>query len=70
MTASSSYSGTVDNFWSRDDIRVHTLGGSPKAVEILAEGSVRGQADPAPQARSVEERKRRGSPSAGDVQSA
>jgi len=23
----------VDNFWSRDDIRVHTFGGSPKAVE-------------------------------------
>jgi hypothetical protein len=27
MTASSSYSGTVDNFWSRGDIRVHTFGG-------------------------------------------
>ena len=46
MTASSTCSGTVDNFWSRDDIRVHTFGGSPKAVEVLAEGSVRGQADP------------------------
>src|SRR5664279_5357246 len=46
MTASSSCSGTVDNFWSRDDIRVHTFEGSPKAVEVLAEGSVRGQADP------------------------
>src|SRR5664279_1937438 len=46
MTASSSYSGTVDNFWSRDDIRVHTFAGTPKAVEVLAEGSVRGQADP------------------------
>ena len=46
MTASSSCSGTVDNFWSRDDIRVHTFGGTPKAVEALAEGSVRGQADP------------------------
>ena len=34
MTASSSYSGTVDNFWRRDDIRVHTFGGSPKAVEV------------------------------------
>src|SRR5450755_3448396 len=32
MTASSSYSGTVDNFWSRDDIRVRTHWGSPKAV--------------------------------------
>ena len=30
MTASGSCSGTVDNFWSRDDIRVHTFGGSPK----------------------------------------
>ena len=38
MTAASSCSGTVDNFWSRDDIRVHTFGGSPKAVEVLAEG--------------------------------
>src|SRR5664280_3782773 len=46
MTASSSYSGTVDNLWSRDDIRVHTFGGSPEAAEVLAEGSVRGQADP------------------------
>src|SRR5664280_1233838 len=46
MTASSSCSGPVDNFWSRDDIRVHTFGGSPKAVEVLADGSVRGQADP------------------------
>jgi len=46
MTASSSYSGTVDNFWSRDDIRVHTCAGTPNAVEVLAEGSVRGQADP------------------------
>jgi len=26
MTASSSCSGTVDNVWSRDDIRVHTFG--------------------------------------------
>ena len=34
MTASSSYSGTVDSLWSRDDIRVHTFGGSPKAVEV------------------------------------
>src|SRR5664279_5168361 len=46
MTASSSCSGPVDNFWIRDDIRVHTFGGSPKAVEVLADGSVRGQADP------------------------
>jgi len=35
MTASSSYSGTVDNLWSRADIRVHTSGGTPKAVEAL-----------------------------------
>jgi len=41
--ASSSCSGTVDNFWSRDDIRVHTFGVHPKAVEVLAEGSVRGK---------------------------
>ena len=43
MTASSSYSGTVDNFWSRDDIRVHTFAGTPKAVEVLAEGSFEGK---------------------------
>ena len=36
MTASSSYSGTVDNFWSRDDIRVHTFGGSPEAVQVTS----------------------------------
>jgi len=46
MTASSSCRGSVDHFWSRDDIRVHTFGVQPKAVEVLAEGSVRGQADP------------------------
>ena len=46
MTASSSCSGSADNFWSRDDIRVHTFGVHPKAVEVLAEGSVRRQADP------------------------
>src|SRR5664279_3192810 len=46
MTASSSCSGTVNNLWSRDDIRVHTFGVHPKAVEVLAEGSVRRQADP------------------------
>src|SRR5450755_389716 len=45
MTASSSYSGTVDNFWSRDDIRVHTFGGSPKAVKSSL-GICRGHADP------------------------
>ena len=27
-----SCSGTVANFWSRDDIRVYTFGGSPEAV--------------------------------------
>jgi len=43
MTASSSCSGSADNFWSRDDIRVHTFGVHPKAVEVLAEGSVRGK---------------------------
>ena len=42
MTASSSCTGSVDNFWSRDDIRVHTFGVHPKAVEVHAEGSVRG----------------------------
>src|SRR5664279_1688261 len=63
ITASSSYSGIVDNFWSRGDVRVHTFGGSPKAVEVLAEGFVRGQADPHRSRGSVEERKRRGSPS-------
>jgi hypothetical protein len=63
MTASSSCSGAVDNFWSRDDIRVHTFGGSPKAVEVLAEGSVRGQADPHRRREASRERKRRGSPS-------
>src|SRR5664279_864852 len=35
MTASSAYSGTVDNLWSRADILVHTSGGTPKAVEAL-----------------------------------
>jgi hypothetical protein len=69
MTASSLYSGTADNFWSRDDIRVHTFGGSPKAVEILAEGFCSRASRPAPQARSVEERKRRGSPSLRGVSS-
>jgi len=33
MTASSSCSGTVDNFWSRDDIRVHTFEGHPRLLE-------------------------------------
>jgi len=61
MTASSSCSGTVDNFWSRDDIRVHTFGGSPKAVKSSLRDLSRA-CRPAPQARSVEERKRRGSP--------
>jgi len=69
MTASSLYSGTADNFWSRDDIRVRTFGGSPKAVEILAEGFCSRASRPAPQARSVEERKRRGSPSLRGVSS-
>ena len=41
MTASSSCSGTVDNFWSRDDIRVHTRGFA-QGREVLAEGSVEG----------------------------
>ena len=68
MTASSLYSGTAD-FWSRDDIRVRTFGGSPKAVEILAEGFCSRASRPAPQARSVEERKRRGSPSLRGVSS-
>ena len=36
MTASSSCSGTVDNFWSRDDIRVHTFGGFAQGREVLA----------------------------------
>ena len=62
MTASSSCSGTVDNFWSRDDIRVHTFGGSPKAVKSSLRDLSRAYR-PAPQARSVEERKRRGSQS-------
>src|SRR5664279_4547191 len=33
MTASSSYIGTVDNFWSRDDVRVHTVGVRPRQLK-------------------------------------
>jgi len=36
----------VDNFRSRDDIRVHTFGGFAQGREVPAEGFCRGQADP------------------------
>ena len=69
MTASSSYSGTVDNLWSRADIRVHTSGGTPKAVEALLGDLFKGKPTRTAGA-SAKERKRRGSPSLRRVKSA
>ena len=59
MTASKLGQLIADDFRSRDDIRVHTLGVHPRpsksSLTDLFEGS-----RPAPQARSVDERRRRG----------
>ena len=73
MTALSSGSGTVDNFWSRDDIRVHTFGGSPKAVEVLVTDLFEGKPTRTAGAKrrgAEAARQRRGSRLCGRVQSA
>ena len=70
MTASSSCSGTVDNFWSRDDIRVHTFGGSPKAVKSPLRDLFEGKPTRTAGAKRRGAEAARQPVSAGDLQSA
>ena len=70
MTASSSYSGTVDNLWSRADIRVHTFGGYAQAVEALLGDLFKGKPTRTAGAKRQGAEAARQPVSAGDVQSA
>src|SRR5664279_5964051 len=59
MTASSSCRGTVDNFWSRDDVRVHTFGDLFEAKSTRTAGAKRRGAEAARQPVSADVSSRR-----------